>query len=78
MTSKKSQKKIGLPMLARRAAVVCLTALAAGNMARADDDGFFFGFQFWPGNLVVSRSVYDTNPKNIPLQPGAPACRRIA
>jgi hypothetical protein len=23
------------------------------------------GIQFWPGNLVVSRSVYDNNPKNV-------------
>jgi hypothetical protein len=35
-----------------------------GATARADGGGFG-GFFFFPGNLVVSRSVYDNNPNNV-------------
>lgn len=47
--------------LVQRLAVVSLTALAGAVAASAQNGSAYF----WPGNLVVSRSVYDNNPKNI-------------
>ena len=38
-----------------------LSSVAGISNALADDDGF----RFTPGNLLVSRSVYDNNPKNV-------------
>lgn len=38
-----------------------LSSVAGISDALADDDGF----RFTPGNLLVSRSVYDNNPKNV-------------
>jgi len=51
----------------RRHAVVALaiTALAAGVAAYANDFSQDRDFHFWPGNLVVSRSVYDNNASNV-------------
>ena len=43
-------------------AVAALTALAGSYPALAQDFPFF---GFLPGNLVVSRSVYDNNPNNV-------------
>ena len=34
---------------------------AVAQNSKTDRDRFFF----WPGNLVVSRSVYDNNPNNV-------------
>jgi hypothetical protein len=42
-------------------ALTLATALGAGLAPHAQGDGAFFS----PGNLVVSRSVYDNNPNNI-------------
>jgi hypothetical protein len=47
-------------------AVVSLCVLVGSFTAAAEDDDFGFGgFRFFPGNLVVSRSVYDNNPDNV-------------
>jgi len=40
---------------------VLFAAPAVAQNSKADRDRFFF----WPGNLVVSRSVYDNNPNNV-------------
>lgn len=50
-------------------ALLSLGFLASGLASQAqnfhsDND---HGRQFWPGNLVVSRSVYDNNPNNVKL-----------
>ncbi|RDS85805.1 hypothetical protein [Dyella psychrodurans] len=47
------------------AAALTLTALAAGVAAYADDSSHNRDFHFRPGNLVVSRSVYDNNASNV-------------
>jgi hypothetical protein len=54
---------------ARRHAVAALTltALAAGAAAYADGFSHDRDFHFWPGNLVVSRSVYDNKASNVQL-----------
>ncbi len=53
---------------------VSLCVLMTGVTATADDDFGFGGFYFFPGNLLVRRSVYDNNPNNVPqgtiLPPG--------
>ncbi|SHJ75162.1 hypothetical protein SAMN05444159_1394 [Bradyrhizobium lablabi] len=43
------------------AVTVLLSGVVGANVARADDDGV----DFRPGNLLLSRSVYDNNPANI-------------
>ncbi len=43
------------------AVMVVLSGVAGATVALADDDGV----QFRPGNLLVSRSVYDNNPANV-------------
>lgn len=48
---------------AQRCAALSLCALVGGFTLAADDD--FGGFQFFPNNLVVSRSAYDNNPNNV-------------
>jgi len=49
-----------------RLALIGLTALVCSYAAHAEDNDFpFFGFRFWPGNLVVARSVYDNNAGNV-------------
>jgi hypothetical protein len=63
----------------RRHAVlaIALTTLAAGVAAYANDFSQDRDFHFWPGNLVVSRSVYDNNASNVQigeiLPPDCPA-----
>ncbi|MBE1162694.1 hypothetical protein [Dyella acidiphila] len=47
------------------AVALALTTLAAGVAAYADDFSHDRNFHFWPGNLVVSRSVYDNNASNV-------------
>jgi hypothetical protein len=49
---------------AQRSAALSLCVLMSGFTASADDHAFG-GFFFFPGNLVVSRSVYDNNPNNV-------------
>ena len=50
----------------RAIAVISVSVLfaaipAVAQNSKTDRDRFFF----WPGNLVVSRSVYDNNPNNV-------------
>ena len=47
------------------AAALAITALAAGAVAYANDAWQHRDVHFWPGNLVVSRSVYDNNASNV-------------
>ena len=47
------------------AAALALTSLAAGFAAYANDFSFNGDFHFLPGNLVVSRSVYDNKASNV-------------
>ena len=47
------------------AAALALTSLAAGVAAYANDFSYNRDFHFWPGNLVVSRSVYDNKASNV-------------
>ena len=47
------------------AASLALTALAASTFAYAGDFSRGPDFHFWPGNLVVSRSVYDNKASNV-------------
>ena len=46
-------------------ASLALTALAASTFAYAGDFSRGQDFHFWPGNLVVSRSVYDNKASNV-------------
>ncbi|GGA15358.1 hypothetical protein [Dyella caseinilytica] len=46
---------------------LAVTALAAGVAAYANDFSQDRDFHFWPGNLVVSRSVYDNNASNVQI-----------
>ena len=47
------------------AAALVVTTLAASVAAYANDFSQNRDFHFWPGNLVVSRSVYDNNASNV-------------
>ncbi|MGC1547585.1 MAG: hypothetical protein WA777_03580 [Rhodanobacter sp.] len=47
------------------ATAFALTALAASAIAYAGDYSRGQDFRFWPGNLVVSRSVYDNKASNV-------------
>ncbi len=60
-------KSFDLGVFVRRLAIlVVVGAFCFGLMASANDDFGFPGFPFFfPGNLVVSRSVYDNNPNNV-------------
>ncbi|HXC24733.1 MAG TPA: hypothetical protein VNU46_02380 [Gemmatimonadaceae bacterium] len=49
----------------RCAATAALTILAGTSAANAQGRGILRDGFFWPDNLVVSRSVYDNNAKNI-------------
>ncbi len=42
-----------------------LAAIPAAAQTKNDKDKDNDQFVFWPGNLVVSRSVYDNNPENV-------------
>ena len=68
MKAKTFRKRGRLIAVATLVAVVSIGALVGVRSAYADDDsGFFFPFRgdvFFPGNLVISRSVY-VNPNNI-------------
>jgi len=58
-------------------AALAITAIAAGVAAYATDFSPNRDFHFWPGNLVVSRSVYDNSASNVQvgeiLPPNCPA-----
>lgn len=49
----------------RIGATLALILLGGGLVAHADDSQNGRGFQFWPGNLVLSRSVYDNKSSNV-------------
>ena len=59
------------------AAALAVATLAAGVTAYANDGWRDHDFHFWPGNLVVSRSVYDNKASNVQvgevLPPNCPA-----
>jgi hypothetical protein len=54
----------GSGTLGQRFAAILLSALAVSLVAFASDSPFG-DTHFAPGNLVVSRSVYDNNPNNV-------------
>jgi hypothetical protein len=60
-----------------RRLLVAALAMAMGTTAYAHDDRHGHDFHFWPGNLVVSRSVYDNKAGNVRvgevLPPNCPA-----
>ena len=61
-----SREKDRLHALLRRVALVVSLGILGGSLVASAHDDFSFGeFHFWPGNLVVSRSVYDNNPNNV-------------
>ena len=47
------------------AAALTVASLAIGVAAYANDGWHHHEFRFWPGNLVVSRSVYDNKASNV-------------
>ena len=51
------------------AVTVVLSGVVGATVALADDDGV----EFRPGNLLLSRSVYDNNPANIAVGDAAAA-----
>jgi len=68
LTGNLIMKNVGMRMFARPlayhsglAAALFLSGLASGPIALAEDDGS----QFEPGNLLVSRVVYDNNANNV-------------
>ncbi|GAB2558836.1 hypothetical protein [Rhodanobacter koreensis] len=56
---------LGHSIRRRVVAALVIGALTACGMANADDYSHGHGFQFLPGNLVVSRSVYDNKSSNV-------------
>ncbi|MGH8160529.1 MAG: hypothetical protein ACREPQ_20675 [Rhodanobacter sp.] len=56
---------LGHSIRQRVVAALVIGALTASGMASADNDSHGHGFQFLPGNLVVSRSVYDNKSSNV-------------
>jgi hypothetical protein len=60
-------KRAGLCRALKRAvAAISVSASLVGAIpAAAQNSGADRGRFFWPGNLVVSRSVYDNNPNNV-------------
>jgi len=65
MLGKASNKRLSISLRKTIAALsfgaLVATIPATAQNSRADHDRFFF----WPGNLVVSRSVYDNNSNNV-------------
>ncbi|NYF52664.1 hypothetical protein [Tunturiibacter gelidoferens] len=61
----KTGKTSSWPLLAKSFAALSLTTLAASIPASAQDHDRDADIHFYPGNLVVSRSVYDNNPNNV-------------
>jgi len=46
-------------------AIVAIVATIPAVAQKSNNDRDHNRFFFWPGNLVVSRSVYDNNPNNV-------------
>ncbi len=65
MIEKIANKQYRWGALAKGIAAISFGALACGIPAGAQNFGFRGNPQFWPGNLVVSRSVYDNNASNV-------------
>jgi hypothetical protein len=61
LTAINSNKRNRSGAIARRLVLASLIALAATSPAHAQSGSLYFN----PGNLVVSRSVYDNNPDNV-------------
>jgi hypothetical protein len=61
------------PLLAKSFAALSLSALAASIPASAQDHDRDSKVHFFPGNLVVSRSVYDNNTNNVKVGALLPA-----
>ncbi|WP_433963895.1 hypothetical protein [Tunturiibacter gelidiferens] len=61
----KTGKTGSWPLLAKSLAALSLSTLAASIPASAQDHDRDADIHFYPGNLVVSRSVYDNNPNNV-------------
>jgi hypothetical protein len=61
MTIRYSTKSALIYSFVRKLMPMLLIGLLLGSASAGDHDFFFF----IPGNLVVSRSVYDNNPKNV-------------
>ncbi len=64
MTLKLSRMQVRPRMRGQRIAVIALSVLT-GSLAVSAGDLPSAPAHFWPGNLVVSRSVYDNNPNNV-------------
>jgi hypothetical protein len=64
VTANIARKLDGLCASAQRLAIVSLTVLAGVVVAFAQNGSDYFQ----PGNLVVSRSVYDNNPNNVTVE----------
>ena len=60
-----SKSKNSWHLLVKRVAVLSLGTLAASLPAIAQEPELEAGIHFYPGNLVVSRSVYDNNVNNV-------------
>jgi len=69
MTAKSFKRRSSQRAFTRSAALLSLAFLAGGLASHAQDFGHDHDRDrdrhFWPGNLVVSRTVYDNNPKNV-------------
>ncbi len=61
MTVRISTKKQFISSFMRKLTPILLIGFLSGSVSARDHDFFFF----IPGNLVVSRSVYDNNPNNV-------------
>jgi hypothetical protein len=66
----KNSRRTSSRVLAAGTALLSLSCLSAASQAQdfhrdRDHDRQFSDRQFWPGNLVVSRTVYDNNPNNV-------------
>jgi hypothetical protein len=58
--------------MAKRIAVLSVAALAASISASAQEAEFNTGIRFYPGNLIVSRSVYDNKADNVKVGAALP------
>jgi hypothetical protein len=65
MAERVSRRQDGWRAMGRGMLVFALAAVAGSIMVMAQNLPFGGGQRFWPGNLVVSRSVYDNNPNNV-------------
>jgi hypothetical protein len=67
MTAKSFKRRSNQRAFTRSAALLSLAFLAGGLASHAQDfrHDHDRDRHFWPGNLVVSRTVYDNNPNNV-------------